>query len=158
MTFGPGTVNGFDITAFVNRFNQGGFFPLRDVASGSVAIDRAEVRATLAEGAARIEKAEAKLGERERRAVRRGALCRRRAGAVRRGDRAEAPPATPTTAEASFFVGGSWSAPVRLADLQRHLVRAPAGGRERLIPVWWILTFLPSCWHQGSGTFKSKTH
>ena len=63
-SLGQGSVNGFDLVAFLDRFKQGGFFPLRDVSSGTVAIDRAEVRATLAEGAARIEKAEAKIGER----------------------------------------------------------------------------------------------
>ena len=34
-SFGPGSVNGFDLAAFLDRFKQGGFFPLRDVSSGS---------------------------------------------------------------------------------------------------------------------------
>ena len=45
------------------------------------------------------------------RAVRRHSLCRRRAGAVGRGRPPRAASGDATTAEASFFVGGSWSAP-----------------------------------------------
>ena len=110
-SLGPGSVNGFDLAAFLKRFKQGGFFPLREVSSGSVPIDRAEVRATLAEGAARIEKAEAKIGERVIAALGRRSLCRRRAGAVGRGRPPRDRRGDATTAEASFFVGGSWSAP-----------------------------------------------
>ena len=106
-----GSVNGFDLTAFLDRFKQGGFFPLREVASGTVAIDRAEVRATLAEGAARIEKAEAKIGERV--IALSGVIPYVGGGLALSGEvaRADATSGDATTAEASFFVGGSWSAP-----------------------------------------------
>jgi AsmA protein len=110
-SLGQGSVNGFDLMAFLARFKQGGFFPLREVSSGSVAIDSAEIHAKLAEGAARIEKAEARIGERVLALsgvvpyvggglALSGAVIGQNAGST-----------DATTAEASFFVGGSWSAP-----------------------------------------------
>jgi len=111
MVFGPGNVNGFDIAAFIERFKQGGFFPLRDVASGSVAVDRAEIRATLAEGTARIETAEAKFGGRA--LTLSGVVPYVGGGLALSGVVVAASAAAddPDTAEASFFVGGSWTAP-----------------------------------------------
>ena len=110
-SLGQGSLNGFDLTAFLDRFKKGGFFPLRDVSSGSVAIDRAEIRATLAEGAARIEKAEAKIGERI--VALSGVIPYVGGGLALSGAvaRPDAGSGDATTAEASFFVGGSWSAP-----------------------------------------------
>ena len=110
-SLGQGSINGFDLAAFLDRFKQGGFFPLRDVSSGSVPIDRAEVRATLAEGAARIEKAEAKIGER---VIELSGVVPYVGGGLALSGAVVGPSAgstDATTAEASFFVGGSWSAP-----------------------------------------------
>ena len=104
-------MNGFDLSAFLNRFKQGGFFPLREVSTGSVSVDRAEVRATLADGAARIEKAEAKLGER---VLALSGVMPYVGGGLALSGAVVAPDASSadaTKAEASFFVGGSWSAP-----------------------------------------------
>ena len=111
MTFGPGTVNGFDISDFINRSNQGGFFALRDVAPASIAVDRAEVRATLSEGAARLEKAEARLGQRT--ATLSGVVPYVVGGVALSGAviATDAAADKADEAEASFFVGGSWSAP-----------------------------------------------
>ena len=111
MTFGPGTVNGFDMNAFLKRVGQGGFFPLRDVASGSVPVDRAEVRATLADGTARIETAEIRLGERS--VTLSGVVPYVGGGLALSGAVVAAKTSAdqPDAAEASFFVGGSWSAP-----------------------------------------------
>ena len=131
-SFGPGSINGFDLAAFLDRFKQGGFFPLREVSSGSVSIDRAEVRATLAEGAARIEKAEAKIGERV--LALSGVIPYVGGGLALSGAvaRPDAGSADATTAEASFFVGGSWSAPFVSPIFSGTLVRPAAAGRERL--------------------------
>jgi AsmA protein len=110
-SLGQGSINGFDLAAFLDRFKKGGFFPLRDVSSGSVPIDRAEVRATLAEGAARIEKAEAKIGER---VIELSGVVPYVGGGLALSGAVVGPSAggsDATTAEASFFVGGSWSAP-----------------------------------------------
>lgn len=112
MIFGPGTVNGFDIAGFINRFKQGGFFALREVASGAVAVERAEVRAMLAEGIASIERADARLGG--GRAVALSGVVPYVGGGLALSGAVLAPNATPSdtgAAEASFFVGGSWSAP-----------------------------------------------
>jgi AsmA protein len=110
-TYGPGTVTGFDLAAFMKRVNQGGFFPLHEVAAGSVAVDRAEVRATLAEGAARIETAEVRLGERT--VTFSGAVPYVGRGLALSGAvvAAKAAADQPDAAEASFFVGGSWASP-----------------------------------------------
>ena len=110
-SFGPGSVNGFDLSAFLDRFKQGGFFPLREISSGSVSVDRAEIRATLADGAARIEKAEAKIGER---VLALSGVIPYVGGGLALSGAVVAPDANSadaTKAEASFFVGGSWSAP-----------------------------------------------
>jgi AsmA protein len=111
MTFGPGTIGNFDVAAFVKRVSQGGFFPLRDVATGSVNVERAEVRATLAEGTARIETAELKLGERS--VALSGVVPYVGGGLALSGAviAAKASADQPDAAEASFFVGGSWAAP-----------------------------------------------
>ena len=111
MIFGPGNVNGFDITAFISRFKQGGFFSLRDVTTGSAGVDRAEVRATLAEGTARIEKAEARLGNRL--VTLSGVVPYIGGGLALSGaiTAADAAANNPNAAEAAFFVGGSWNAP-----------------------------------------------
>ena len=111
MTFGPGTVNGFDISDFINRSNQGGFFALREVAPASIAVDRAEVRATLSEGTARLEKAEARLGQRT--ATLSGVVPYVVGGVALSGAviATDAAADKADEAEASFFVGGSWSAP-----------------------------------------------
>jgi AsmA protein len=106
MIFGPGNVNGFDIAAFINRFKQGGFFSLLEVTTGSVAVDRAEVRASLADGTARIEKAEARLGSRL--VALSGVVPYIGGGAITKADAAAN---DPNAVEAAFFVGGSWSAP-----------------------------------------------
>ena len=93
----------------------------------AVAIDRAEVRATLAEGAARIEKAEAKIGERV--LALSGVIPYVGGGLALSGAvaRADATSGDATTAEASFFVGGL----VERARSSRRSSTAPRSiGRE----------------------------
>lgn len=111
VTFGPGNINGFDIAAFIGRVQKGGFFALRDVATGSMAVDRAELRATLADGAATIERAEAQLGGRT--VALSGVIPYVGGGLALSGAVVVADAATPDkeTAEASFFVGGPWTMP-----------------------------------------------
>lgn len=111
MTFGPGTVSGFDIASFLDNVKKGGFFALRDVAAGSVSIDRGEVRATLADGTARIETAKAKLDQRG--VTLTGVVPYVGGGLALSGAVvSEAAVANdPNATDASFFVGGSWNAP-----------------------------------------------
>ena len=126
-SLGQGSINGFDLAGFLKRFKQGGFFPLRDVSGGSVAIDRAEVRATLAEGAARIEKAEAKLGERV--LALSGVMPYVGGGLALSGAVARPSAAAGDASRRSLILRRRLvERAVRLADLQRHLVRAPAAG------------------------------
>lgn len=57
-TFGPGSLNGLNLPAFLKRNEQGGFFALDDVADGSLPIDGAEIKASISKGVARLDKAE----------------------------------------------------------------------------------------------------
>ncbi|TIV45317.1 MAG: AsmA family protein, partial [Mesorhizobium sp.] len=57
-TFGPGSLNGLNLPAFLKRNEQGGFFALDDVSDGSLPIDGAEIKASISKGVARLDKAE----------------------------------------------------------------------------------------------------
>ncbi len=57
-TFGPGSLNGLNLPAFLKHNEQGGFFALDDVADGSLPIDGAEIKASISKGVARLDKAE----------------------------------------------------------------------------------------------------
>ena len=59
-TFGPGNLTGLNLPAFLKRNQQGGFFALDEVSDGTVPIDGAELKASISNGVARIDKAEAK--------------------------------------------------------------------------------------------------
>src|SRR5690606_38533967 len=61
-TFGPGALSGFDLAAFLKRNAESGFFPLDEVANGSMPINGAEFKANIAKGVLRIEKAQATQG------------------------------------------------------------------------------------------------
>lgn len=110
-TFGPGRIAGFDMQAFLSRVQEGGFFALADVNGGALTIERADVKATLGAGLARLEKADFVTADQTMRLsgivphVGRGLAL---TGAVlpkaAQGD-AQPDPLT------RFFVGGSWSAP-----------------------------------------------
>ena len=111
--FGPGALSGFDLERFLERTAEGGFFSLDDVSSNSLLIDGAELKATISNGVASIEKAEARSARHRLElsgivsyAGRGLALSGRvmpagGAGAVEADD-----PAT-----TRFFVGGTWRAP-----------------------------------------------
>jgi AsmA protein len=58
--FGQGTLTGLNLPAFLKRCQEGGFFPLDDVADGALPIDGAELKASISNGVARIDKAEAR--------------------------------------------------------------------------------------------------
>lgn len=61
-TFGQGNLANFDFAGFQQRLKSGGFFALEDVAKGSLPISGMEVKATLTDGFARLDKAEARSG------------------------------------------------------------------------------------------------
>jgi AsmA protein len=114
-TFGPGTLTGFNLPAFVKRSQEGGFFALDDVADGTVPIDGAELKASISKGVARIEKAEANSAKARiwlsgivPYAGRGLALS----GGIEQPDQAARQAAQdPGARQASFFVGGTWSTP-----------------------------------------------
>ncbi|MBX3576485.1 MAG: AsmA family protein [Rhizobiaceae bacterium] len=110
-SFGPGRIAGFDLQAFLGRVQEGGFFALGDVGGGSLAIERADLKATLGAGLARLEKAEFVTSERTMRLA--GIVPHVGRGLALTG--AVLPRATDGAAEPEpltrFFVGGSWSAP-----------------------------------------------
>ncbi|MGX8010023.1 AsmA family protein [Mesorhizobium sp. ORM8.1] len=122
-TFGPGTLNGLDLPAFLKRNQQGGFFALDDVDKGSVPIDGAEIKASISKGVARLDKAEINaqkykiwLSGIASYAGRGLALS---GGVVPNSQPAPQPqangqavsPAPPAQNQSLFFVGGNWSTP-----------------------------------------------
>lgn len=119
-TFGPGALSGLDLAAFLKRNSEGGFFPLDDVANGSVPIDGAEFKASVAKGVVRIEKAQANQGTSRlwltgimpyagRGLALTGGISNQQPAAAPGGESAEAP--APAARQTQFFVGGSWTAP-----------------------------------------------
>jgi len=109
-TLGPGALAGFDIARFRERWGSGDFFPLSDVAGGSLPIKGFDFRAKVTGGVARIEKAEALL---EGQVVtitgivpyfgRALALSGYFASMAANGARGDP--------EQPFFIGGAWDAP-----------------------------------------------
>jgi AsmA protein len=108
--FGPGELKGINLPAFLKRASQGGFFALKEVAQGSLPITAIELKAEIANGVVSIEKAEAKSEERD---IWLSGLVPYVGGGLALSGKvfkAGADRAT-TPAEATFFVGGSWSVP-----------------------------------------------
>lgn len=107
-SFGQGTIPHFDLNAFLDRLKQGGFFPLSEATRGALPVSSVELKATISKGAARIDKAEATAPSHTISLsgivpyVGRGLAL---SGSVRAKDANAAP------AVATFFVGGSWTAP-----------------------------------------------
>lgn len=119
-TFGPGALSGLDLAAFLKRNAEGGFFPLDDVANGSVPIDGAEFKANVAKGVVRIEKAQANQGSSRlwltgimpyagRGLALTGGVSNQQPATAANGESAETP--APPDRQTQFFVGGSWTAP-----------------------------------------------
>lgn len=115
-TFGPGTLTGLNLPAFLKRSEEGGFFALDDVAEGTVPIDGAELKASISKGVARIDKAEANAAAYKiwlsgilpyagrGLALSGGVVQPKQAAAPAEGQ-------APAVREASFFIGGTWSTP-----------------------------------------------
>ncbi|RUU08725.1 AsmA family protein, partial [Mesorhizobium sp. M6A.T.Ca.TU.002.02.2.1] len=112
--FGQGALSRLDLPAFLKHNEQGGFFALDDVSDGTLPIDGAELKASISNGVARIDKAEANSAKYKvwlsgiaSYAGRGLALS----GGIIQADQ----PATQTNNQgpnqSSFFVGGTWSTP-----------------------------------------------
>jgi AsmA protein len=107
-----GSVSGFDLAAFRQRAQAAGFFPFAEVANGSLAIGGGELKASVAGGLVRIEKAEVRadrtvIGIAGLVPYLEGGLALSGSVLVERSGEA----ATSWVPEAGFFVGGSWRAP-----------------------------------------------
>jgi AsmA protein len=66
-TFGAGKIPGIDLAGFIQRAKSAGFFPLSAVAKGTLAIDGLDLKATISNGVAALDKAETKSGDRSSR-------------------------------------------------------------------------------------------
>jgi AsmA protein len=108
-SFGPGTVAGFDLAAFLTRITEGGFFALRDIPGGTLNVERAELKAIVGSGLARIDKADIATPDRIISLI--GIVPHIGRGLALSG--AVLPKAAEGGGQplARFFVGGSWSAP-----------------------------------------------
>ncbi|WP_127599338.1 AsmA family protein [Nitratireductor alexandrii] len=109
---GSGTIAGLDLPGFLARAKQSGFFPLDEVSNGNLPIESAELKATVADGVARLDVAKAISGEQAISLtgivpyVGRGLAL---SGMV--APRQLTGNAGPPGEVSAFFVGGSWNAP-----------------------------------------------
>ncbi|MEW6632747.1 MAG: AsmA family protein [Pseudomonadota bacterium] len=122
-TFGPGSLNGLNLPAFLKHNEQGGFFALDDVADGSLPIEGAEIKASISKGVARLDKAE--VNSQKYKIWLSGIASYTGRGLALSGGIVPTgqPPAQPQTNgqtanpapqapnQSLFFVGGNWSAP-----------------------------------------------
>jgi AsmA protein len=107
-SFGAGSIGDIDLDAFLERSRSGGFFSLDAVAGGALAFDRAELKATVTDGVATIEKVRALAGAHRIELAGIAAYAERSlalTGTV--GPSAEGASEPPV----AFFVGGSWESP-----------------------------------------------
>lgn len=107
-----GSIAGFDLAAFRQRTQGAGFFPFTEVTNGNLPVSGGELKASVAGGVIKIEKAEIRTDKTvlslaglvpflEAGLALSGSLLAERAGEA----------ATAWVPEVGFFVGGSWSAP-----------------------------------------------
>ena len=116
--FGKGELDGIDLEALVSKTASGGFFPLSDIAKGTLHIDGSDLEATIVHGVGRIQKAELRSGPRI--VFLSGILPYAGRGVALSGtvaSREKVSLFNPNGREASFFVGGSWDAPFVSAAL-----------------------------------------
>jgi AsmA protein len=130
VSFGAGKVPGIDLAGFIKRAKSAGFFPLSAVGKGTLALDKLDLKATIAGGVATLDKAEAKSGDQiislaglvpfvDHGLALSGTIYPVSKPAPASKDAAKpavdpanpAAPATDTRPTAAFFVCGSWSAP-----------------------------------------------
>lgn len=110
-SLGPGALAGFDLARFRALWADGGFFPLSEVAGGTLPLRGLDFRARISGGVARIEKADIQLEQQMTVSVagvvhyvgHALALSGYFAQAGQDGARGQA--------QMPFFIGGSWDAP-----------------------------------------------
>jgi AsmA protein len=109
--FGAGALSGFDLQGFLDRTRKGGFFALDDVSKGSLPFDGLDLKASVSNGVARIDKAEVRSSQNHIGLT--GIVPLAGRGLALTGFAGPIEPAVSPTARtgADFFVGGSWDAP-----------------------------------------------
>lgn len=133
-TFGVGAIAGLDMPAFLKRTAERGFFSLDEVSGGTLPVDGVELKATISNGVAKIDKAEARTPTSRiwltgivpyvgRGLALSGAIEAKEITASTSTTTTPVAPAVPPTA---FFVGGSWSAPF-ISPLVAPVISSPTG-------------------------------
>ena len=123
-TFGSGAIAGLDLEAFLERSAERGFFSLDEVSGKTLPIDGVEFKATISNGVAKIDKAEARTPNARIWLtgivpyVGRGLAL---SGAIEPKDAAAA---GDPSQHSAFFVGGSWGAPF-ISPLVQPVTTAP---------------------------------
>ncbi len=108
-TFDAGTIANIDLPAFVERSKVGGFFALDEVADGTLAFERAELKATVENGVAKVEKAEARTPDR---LITLAGIIPYIGRSLALSGKIEPMGEEPDAQDnLTFFVGGSWSSP-----------------------------------------------
>lgn len=139
-TFGVGAIPGLDLKAFLKRTGERGFFSLDEVSGATLPVDGVELKATISNGVAKIDKAEARTPANRiwltgivpyvgRGLALSGAVEPRETAATAGSTTTPAAPADaqPRTA---FFVGGSWSAPF-ISPLEPPAASVPASSAPK---------------------------
>ena len=133
-TFGVGAIAGLDLPAFLKRTAGRGFFSLDEVSGGTLPVDGVELKATISNGVARIDKAEARTPTSRiwltgivpyvgRGLALSGAI---EAKEITASTSTTTAPVAPTVPPTAFFVGGSWSAPF-ISPLVAPVISSPTG-------------------------------
>lgn len=107
--FGEGVIQKLDLAAFVERLAKGDFFALDDVATGSLAVNGVEIKATVTKGVAQLAKAEIRGPNAT---ISLSGIIPSVGGLALSGSITRAGDTQPPDSrDVSFFVGGSWSRP-----------------------------------------------
>ncbi|WP_274426328.1 AsmA family protein [Chelativorans sp. YIM 93263] len=109
LDIGAGSIPGLDLDAFLRLAEEGDFFPMAALGEGSLTFERANVKATLQDGVADIQSAEAASGD--HRISLNGLVSLTSRGLALYGTLADAENGSQVDTPLTFFIGGSWAAP-----------------------------------------------
>lgn len=132
--FGPGGVAGIDPARLAQRAEQGGFFPLEDVAGGTWSTESIAIDATVKRGVATLDTAEARSASGVLWLT--GVVSYPSEGLALSGGLAEPqqdPAASVAGRTADFFIGGTWRAPF-VSPLLSGPFGVPPDGDKKAAP------------------------
>ena len=110
-TLGQGAVSGVNLPSFKEKWAAGGFFALSDATKGTLAVRGIDIKAALARGVARVEKADILLPSAEVISLRGIVPYLGRALALSGHFASLSADGSRGEPEAAFFIGGAWDAP-----------------------------------------------